>query len=153
MKTSKTEITAPLQIVLVGPPSGIDFGIQEGKGNDYKTILVQRSKAEDLQFEFRIAVKGVRDDGPPNFVGPLAQGPATGRFLYIDVGTYAGQKESCWQRRMKVPLQGITWEQIDVVLGKPKRVLQATIPGTGKDGGPSCATVKPIDGWKVVKST
>ena len=40
---------------------------------------------------------------------------------------------------------------IDSVLEKPKRSLQATIPGTVKDGGPSCGTVKPIDGWKVVK--
>ena len=39
---------------------------------------------------------------------------------------------------------------IDSVVDASKRMLQATIPGTGKDGGPSCATVKPIDGWKVV---
>jgi len=41
---------------------------------------------------------------------------------------------------------------IDSVLEKPKRLLQATIPGTGKDGGPSCATVKPIGGWQVAKA-
>ena len=50
-----------------------------------------------------------------------------------------------------IPLHVITWEMIDSVLEVPKRLLQATIPGTGKDGGPSCATVKPIHGWKVVK--
>jgi hypothetical protein len=22
------------------------------------------------------------------------------------------------------------------------------LPGTGKDGGPSCATVHPVDGWQ-----
>lgn len=49
-----------------------------------------------------------------------------------------------WQRRIKIPLE--TWDIIDSVLEKPKRLLQATIPGTGKDGGPSCVTVKPIDG-------
>jgi hypothetical protein len=28
-------------------------------------------------------------------------------------------------------------------------VLEARIPGTAKDGGPSCATVQPLDGWKL----
>ena len=59
---------------------------------------------------------------------------------------------SCWQRRIKIPLQGITWEMIDSLVDAPKRLLQATIPGTGKDGGPSCATVNLIDGWKIVKN-
>ena len=30
-------------------------------------------------------------------------------------------------------------------------VLEARVPGTGKDGGPSCATVKPVDGWKLIR--
>ena len=42
-KEPKSEIVVPLRIVLVDPPSGVDFGIQEGKGNEYKTIAVQRS--------------------------------------------------------------------------------------------------------------
>ena len=150
-KQSKTEITLPLRIILMAPPSGVDFGIQEGKGNDYKTIQVQRSKDADLQFECSIAVKGNRSDGPPNFFGTIVQGPPMGRFIYIDIGKSAGQIDSCWQRRIKIPLLGITWEMIDSVAHAPKRLLQATIPGTGNDGGPSCATVKPIDGWKVVK--
>ncbi|MFN7891771.1 MAG: DUF5990 family protein [Pirellula sp.] len=38
---------------------------------------------------------------------------------------------------------------MDSVSGNPKRRLQATIPGTGKDGGPSCATMRPIAGWEI----
>ena len=150
-KEPKSEIAVPLRIVLVAPPPGVDFGIQEGKGNDYKTIAVQRSKVGSLSLECTIQVKGNRNDGPPNFGGPISQGPPTGRFIYVDIGKLAGQIDSGWQRRIKIPLEGITWEMIDSVLDKPKRWLQATIPGTGKDGGPSCATVKPIDGWKVAK--
>jgi len=151
-KEPKSEIAVPLRIVLVAPPPGVDFGIQEGKGNDYKTISIQRSKAGNLTLDCTINIKGNRADGPPNFAGPISQGPPTGRFIYIDIGKSAGQFDSCWQRRIKIPLEGITWEMIDSVLEKPKRLLQATIPGTGKDGGPSCATVKPMDGWKVVKA-
>jgi hypothetical protein len=150
-KEPKSEFVVPLRIVLVEPPTGVDFGIQEGKGNDYKTIAVQRSKVGNLTLECIIQAKGNRSDGPPNFVGALSQGPPSGRFLYIDIGKSAGQFDSGWQRRIKIPLEGITWEMIDSVLDTPKRWLQATIPGTGRDGGPNCATVKPLDGWKVVK--
>ncbi len=150
-KEPKLEIVVPLRIVLVDPPPGVDFGIQEGKGNDYRTISVQRSKVGKLALECTVNVKGRPADGPPNFVGPIAQGPPTGRFLYVDIGKSAGQFDSCWRRRIKIPMDGITWEMIDSVLDTPKRLLLATIPGTGKDGGPSCATVKPIDGWRVAK--
>jgi len=148
-KQSDTEIAVPIRIILMTPPSGVDFGIQEGKGNDYKTIQVQQTIATDLRFECRITIKGNRSDGPPNFVGSIVQGPPMGRFIYIDIGKSAGQSDSCWRRRIKIPLQGITWEMITSLMDAPQRLLQATIPGTGKDGGPSCATVKPIDGWKV----
>ncbi len=151
-KETKPEFLVPLKIVLVDPLPGVDFGIQEGKGNDYKTISVQRSKPCNLMLECTIKVKGSRTDGPPNFAGPISQGPPGGRFIYIDIGKSAGQVDSCWQRRIKLPLDGITWDMIDSVLEKPKRLLQATIPGTGRDGGPSCATVKPIEGWMVAKA-
>ena len=149
-KEPKSEIVVPLRIVLFDPPHGVDFGIQDGKGNGYRTIAIQRSVVGNVTLECTINVKGNRADGPPNFVGSIAQGPPTGRFVYVDIGKSAGQIESCWQRRIKIPLEGISWQLIDSVAETPKRLLQATIPGTGKDGGPSCATVKPTDGWKVV---
>ena len=83
-----------LRIVLVAPPGGVDFGLQEGKGNDYKTIQKQRSKGADLSFDCTVTVKDNRDDGLPNFLGTLTQGPATGRFIYIDIGRLAGQSDS-----------------------------------------------------------
>ena len=144
-----TNIEVSLRIILATPPSGVDFGIQEGKGYDYTTIQIQRSKGSDIQFEFRVKVEENRSDEVPNFVGTLVQGPPNGRFIYIDIGKSAGQTNSIWVRRMKIPLTGITWDMIESLVVDPKRLLQASIPGTGKDGGPSCATVTPIAGWKV----
>ena len=138
-----------LRIILVAPPPGVDFGIQEGKGSHYATIHKQRSKDADLIFEFAVTIKDNRDDGLPNFLGPLTHGPMTGRFIYINIGKSAGQFDSCWDRRLKIPLGEITWELIEKA--STKMLLAARLPGTGKDGGPSCATVKPIDGWKVGK--
>ena len=140
-----------LRIVLVAPPAGVDFGIQEGKGSDYKTIQKQRSKDTDLAFGFTVTVKDNRDDGLPNFLGPLTQGPMTGRFIYIDIGKMAGQSDCRWERRIKAPLVGITWDMIEKAFRDPKLVLEARLPGTGRDGGPSCATVKPPEGWHVCR--
>lgn len=145
------ETDVRLRIVLVDPPVGVDFGVQDGKGKDYTTIQTQRSKATDLAFEFMVMVKNNRDDGLPNFLGTLVQGPATGRFIYIDIGKLAGQRDSCWERRIKVPLGGITWEMIEEASANPKLVIEARLPGTGKDGGPSCATEKPTRGWTLGK--
>jgi hypothetical protein len=150
-RASKTEAEVRLRIVLVAPPAGVDFGIQEGKGSDYTTIQKQRSKDADLTFEFSVTIKDNRDDGLPNFLGPQAQGPTTGRFIYIDIGKLAGQSDSCWERRIKVPLGGITWDMIEKAAADSKLVLEARLPGTAKDGGPSCATVKPTEGWKVYR--
>ena len=141
------ETELPLHIVLVAPPAGVDFGIQEGKGSVYKAIQKQRSMGADLSFEFTLTVKDNHEDGIPNFLGPLAQGPTAGRFVYIDIGKLAGQLDSCWERRIKVPLGGITWDMIEQVATDLKLILEARLPGTGKDGGPSCATVKPTEGW------
>jgi hypothetical protein len=143
------EVEVLLRIVLVAPPASVEFGIQQGKGNDYTMIQKQRSKDGDVSFEFTVVVKDNRDDDLPNFLGPLTQGPTTGRFIYIVIGKSAGQIHSCWQRRLKVPLSGITWDMI--AKASTKMLLEARLPGTGKDGGPSCATVKPTDGWKVCK--
>jgi hypothetical protein len=145
------ESDLPIRLVLVDPPAGVDYGIQHGSGASYETLFVQQAKHGDVVFDFSMKVADNRKDGLPNFKGPFAQGPLASRFIYIDVGTYAGQKGTPWSRRMKIPLQGVTWELIKEVTSKPGRKLMAKIPGTGKDGGPSCATVRLLGDWQVIK--
>ena len=123
-----------LRVVLEKPTAGVDFGLQEGHGSNYEVVAKQRSKGDDLEFEFTVTAKTGRDDDPPNLAGPFVQGPVGQRFVYINIGTYAGQTNTPWSRRLKIPLSGITW---DMLLSG--NVLVARIPGTGKDGGPSCA--------------
>lgn len=141
-----------LRIVLEKPPAGVDFGLQKGRGGDYETIQIQRSEGKDLQFEFTVRVKVGGNNATPNFLGPMVQGPPGARFIYLDIGTYAGQTETGWSRRLKVPLSGITWSMIDRRLANSASVLETRIHGTGKDGGPSCGTVKPFPGWELVRS-
>ena len=144
------ESEVPMRLVLIEPPAGVDFGIQRGHGPQYEALFVQQHTGGDVFFDFSLAVVDNRKDGEPNFQGPFAQGPQAGRFIYIDVGTYAGQKDTPWSRRMKVPLKGITWAQIRKVTKKSGYRLSARIPGTGKDGGPNCATVQLLGDWQVI---
>ena len=137
-----------LRIVLENPTVGVDYGLQQGKGNDFKTIQTKRGNGENLEFECNIKVKNY-DGAIHVFLGPFAQGPANDRFIYIDIGTFAGQKDSCWDRRLKIPLNSITSVMIQQVLSNPKFQIETIVQGSGKGGGPNCGTIKPFNGWKL----
>ena len=122
-----------LSIVLRKPTVGVDFGLQKGRGRPFETIQKQRSTGGDLRFELPVTVKTDKD-GKPDFFGPFVQGARGDRYLYINIGTYAGQLNTCWSRRLKVPLSRITSDMIG-----SNSTLMADIPGTASDGGPSCA--------------
>src|SRR5262245_23859504 len=99
------ESELPIRLVLVDPPAAVDFGIQSGSGASYQTLFVQQATRGDVVFDFSLPVRENPKDGLPNFTGAFAQGPPASRFIYIDVGTYAGQRDTQWARRMKIPLQ------------------------------------------------
>ena len=135
------------RITLESPPPGVDYGLQKGGGSNYEVTQKQRSKTGDLQFEFSARVREGKD-GLPVFLGPFVHGSPQERFVYLDIGTYAGQTETPWSRRLKIPLRGITWDMVKQA-SRTAHVLETRVPGTGKDGSPTCATVKPFAGWKV----
>jgi hypothetical protein len=137
-----------LQIILIKPTPDVIFGLQKGSGNNYETVQKQSSNNNDLIFSFSVKVKGDRSkDKTPTFSGSFVQGPRDSKFIYIDIGTYAGQTDTNWSRRLKIPLTGFTWEDVDQCLTNHNSILETRVPGTGRDGGPNCATVKPFDGW------
>jgi len=133
-----------LRIVVESPPEGVDYGVQKGRGSIYETIQKQRSSGDDLTFQFDAALKSAGKATAADIAGPFVQGPKAQRFIYLDIGTAAGQMDSRWSRRLKIPLTGITPEMIAA-----QGILEARVPGTGRDGGPTCATVKDFDGWKL----
>jgi hypothetical protein len=139
-----------LTIVLERPTAGVDYGLQKGRGNDYETVQTQRGANKDLTFDFSVRVNEGKN-GQPNFLGPFAQGNADGRFVYLDIGRCAGQMNTVWTRRLKIPLMGIEWTSIESAI-KAQRPLEARVAGSGgRDGGPTCGTIKPFTGWHVRK--
>jgi hypothetical protein len=134
-----------LRIIIEQPVSGVEYGVQKGQGSKYETIQRQSSEnLNDLTFEIPVSVK-FSDNAEATFFGPFVQGPRAQRFVYIDIGTYAGQKETPWARRLKIPLTGIS----EIFKNSAAQLLVTKVPGKGKDGGPNCATVKPFLGWKL----
>jgi hypothetical protein len=140
------------RIVLEKPPAGVDFGLQKGQGSSYETIQKQRSGTSDLGFEFSLRAKAGAKGAAPSLLGPFVQGPPEARFVYLDIGARAGQMGTSWSRRSKIPLRGITSEMVNQVVNQPGLVFETHVPGTGRDGGPSCGTVKPFGGWNLVQS-
>lgn len=123
-----------LRIILKQPTPGVDFALQKGGGSKYEVVQKQRSLPDgDLKFEFPVTVRSDKD-GAPDFFGPFVHGARGDRYVYIDIGTYAGQTNTEWGRRLKVPLSCITRDLLN-----SQSTLVGEIPGTGKDGGPSCA--------------
>ena len=147
---AKVDREIQMRIVVIDPPEGVVFALQRGKGELISSMM---ASGADLSFEFTVRV-GADKDELPNFLGPYVQGPRGGRFVYINSGLMAGQADSCWSRRAKIGLQGITWSLIKQMDATPAGVLEARIAGKGKDGGPACATVKLLgSGWRVATSS
>lgn len=134
----------PVRIIVKRPLAGVAMMVQRGKDE----LLPPSSHSGDqLVFDFEITVDTT--ETRPNFLGKYAQGPKDARFVYVNSGTSADQ-HSIWGRRAKISLMTITGAQIQAVVLKEGTMLQTEFEGVGRDGGPTCASVKGIE-WKVVK--
>ena len=135
----------PFRVVVQEPLSGVAMRVQRGRDE----LLDPTSTTPDaIAFEFDLTVDINGDQ--PNFLGKYAQGPKDARFVYVNSGTYAGQHQTLWARRAKLSLMSITTKQISEVVDDSGRCFETLIHGVGRDGGPTCASVKSIE-WRVVK--
>lgn len=134
----------PVRIIVLHPLPGVAMMVQRGK-NEF--LPPSSTSAERLVFDLELTVDMI--EARPNFLGKYAQGPKDARFIYVNSGTYADQ-HSIWGRRAKISLMSITGEQIQTVVSKAGMILQTEFEGVGRDGGPTCASVKGIE-WKAVK--
>lgn len=126
-----------LRLIIDDPVPGVRYSLQK----------------DDMPFEPRTA-----SDGPMAFEVPITlqpDGRMTGpfvrregpvrRFVYIRIGTSAGDHAAAWSRRAKIDIH-----DIPKALLVPDALLEVHLPGRGKDGSPACATVRPALGWRPV---
>ena len=130
-----------LRLTTADPVAGLHYSLQ-----DQKSAPVDARISTDAPLTFDVPVK-LSDDG--RLSGPFVrrEGPAR-RFVYIAIGGQAGDGQTCVSRRAKIDVHDIPADLL--ALARSGAVLGVTLPGRAKDGGPACATVRPLTPWAVV---
>ncbi|MDO6415484.1 DUF5990 family protein [Sphingomonas sp. BIUV-7] len=130
------QIVIPMRISIEQPVIGVLYSLQEK--DDLPLDAKASREGEPLVFDFAVRV------GPgPKFFGDQVrrEGPVR-RFVYIRIGTLAGDPASPWSRRMKIDIHDIDADLLDRA-ARDDGVIETTIIGTGKDGTPACGTLRP----------
>jgi hypothetical protein len=132
-----------LRLTIRDPFPGVAYSLQNKKSEP-----VGRVVAETGPLSFDVPV---RIAPGPRFLGEFvrSEGP-TRRFVYIAIGRQAGAHAMEWTRRAKIDIHTLPDDLEQVVDGK---VLEAVLPGKAKDGGPACATVRPLEAWRIVDAS
>lgn len=129
-----------LRLTIADPVPGVRYSLQQDDAP------FQPVTATEARLSFDVPVRLSDDD---RFLGPFVrrEGPQR-RFVYIRIGTSAGDHSSPWTRRAKVDIHDIP----AALLGQARagRVLEIILPGRGKDGSPACATVRRVQPWRSV---
>jgi hypothetical protein len=138
----------PLRVVLLAPPAGVRWALQEGRD---RLVPPRRVEPEAVVLETTITLGPAAADGTRPCRGPAVQGRPGARFVYAASGTYAGERSTPGGRRAKVPLPDLPAALVAAWEAAPDHVLEARIAGTAKDGGAAAATVPLLDGgWRLV---
>lgn len=132
-----------LAVVIRDAPAKVWAGLQGAKD---APLQVRRGEGGDYRFELdvRCDLSGER----PSFLGPHTRGAREDRFVYVAWGRQVGQPDTETNRRAKVRLN-----TIDVATARSAmeacKPLTLEMAGTAKDGGPTCATFRPLSDWRL----
>lgn len=131
-----------LRVICLRPPPdtfggrATSFGLQDKKG----ALDSGKQRADGARI-YTCAAQTKLTGGKPDFSGAQVQGKPGERFLYLSWAYAAGE----WVQRIKIPLAGISWEQIEQVAHSAS-VLEAMI-----EDGTASATVRPMQGWVITR--
>ncbi len=132
--------TIILRLVIDNPVPDVTYSLQDRKGAPVGPVVARN---EALRFDVpvqlapgpKLSGEFVRREGPER------------RFVYIAVGGQAGDPASPWSRRAKIDVHDISHDLLEQAA--PPAALECHLPGRARDDGPSCATIQPLDGWRV----
>ena len=135
----KDQTTITLRIVIDDPVPGVTYSLQDAKSAPVGPVV-----ATDAPLSFDVPVRVAPER---KLLGEFVrrEGPER-RFVYIAIGGQAGDHASTWSRRVKLDIHDLPADLLDRALSGA--VLEARLPGRDKDGGPACATLKPLGGWQ-----
>lgn len=129
-----------LRITLVAPVAGVMYALQKDEAPINQIMSDGRDLSLDVTVSFIEDGKGVR------YLSPFVKNQGGRRFIYFRVGTSAGQHDSPWTRRGKVWFEDLP-DALAREAAATGRRLEARFVGVARDGGPSCATVRPVSAW------
>lgn len=131
------ESVVGLRIIIEQPVVGVLHSLQ---AKDDQPLDPKYSRAgEALPFDLQIRVA----PGPKFFGDQVRREGPVRRFVYIRIGQLAGDPSSPWSRRMKIDIHDIGRDLLDRA-ASGEGVIETTLIGTGADGTPACASVRPI---------
>jgi len=128
-----------LRLTIADPVPGVCYSLQD---KDNHPVDPVRASSEPLSLDVPLRLS---DDG--RWLGPFVrrEGPQR-RFVYIAIGTSAGDHGSEWTRRAKIDIHDLP-EPLKVA-ARTGGVPEAVLPGRAKDGTPACATVR-VREWRL----
>lgn len=126
-----------LRLTIADPMPGVRYSLQDKDGP------VGAVTAGEAPLSLDVTVLLNDDD---RLTGPFVRREgAERRFVYIGIGKHAGDADSAWDRRAKIDVHDIPVDLL--ALARAGQVLEARLPGRGRDGNPACATVRPLAAW------
>src|SRR5262249_30017390 len=138
-----TERTVRLRVICLNPPADECYGKKTVFGLQDKEGLLQpgkRSADGGLVFECELRAKAGTGNSV-NFLGTYTHGTPTERFLYLSYRLAEGNPAE-WIKRIKVPLKGIRWEEVEQA-DATGQIFEVVVEG--KRSG----TVSPIRNWQI----
>lgn len=133
--------TILLRLTIENPVPGVCYSLQ---GKEGEPVDAMTATEAPLSLDAPVVLN---DDN--RLTGPFVrrEGP-TRRFVYIGIGTHAGFSGAAWSRRAKIDVHDIPADLLEAA--RQGRMLEVRLPGRAKDGGPACATVRPLAPWKAL---
>jgi hypothetical protein len=134
------DIPITLRLTIADPVPGVRYSLQKDDAP------FQPVTAGDGPVSFEVPIRLSADN---RVLGPFVrrEGPQR-RFVYIRIGTSAGDHAGPWSRRAKIDIHDIPPLLLD--RAREGQTLEVVLPGRGPDGSPACATVRPTLPWRAV---
>ena len=130
-----------LRLTIEDPVAGVAYALQDKKNRPIGAVV---AAAGPLSLEVT-----VRAAPGPRLLGEFVRSEGSERrFVYIAIGAQAGDAASPWSRRAKIDVHTLPADLLDKALSGA--VIEIRLPGRDKDGGPACASLRPLAPWRAV---
>ena len=128
-----------LRLTIADPVPGVRYSLQQDD------MPFEPVTATGAPLSFDVPIRLADDD---RVLGPFVRREGKERrFVYIRIGTSAGDHASEWSRRAKIDIHDIPADLLTRAIAG-EGAVELTVDGTAKNGTPACATV-PVTGRRI----